>query len=279
MRISRAILLVLLMGIALGACGKSGENRTAERPASQDQTAVQPPQQPKPAETAPVEEAKQEPAKEEARTEPPSKRPPTEKPRQPEPEPEPEKPKAPPEPVVIQKEFSVTPGTEVVAILQGEVGTDTKKAGDRFTAVTKEAVLVDGTEVIPAGSTVGGEVVFAEKAARVGGKAKLTLRFDKITIPGDRTHPIEADPLRLEGESTTSGDIQKVIGGAVGGGIIGGVLGGKKGAGKGAAAGAAAGGIWAVATRGNDIVLESGTEMNVTINSTLTVTKSVTKGG
>lgn len=282
MRIPRAILLVLLLGVAMGACSKSGEQRTAGQAAqeqpSQDQAAVQPLEQPNQVESAPAEEPQQAPA-EEKRSEPPAKRPASEKPREPRSDPEPEKPKTPPEPVVIQKEFTVSPGTDVAVALQGELSTETKKAGDTFTATTKAPVLVDGTEVIPAGSVVGGEVVYAERASRIGGKAKLTLRFDKITIPGDRTHPIEADPLQLEGESTTSGDIQKIVGGAVGGGIIGGVLGGKKGAGKGAAAGAAAGGIWAVATRGNDIVLDSGTEMNITINSTLRVTKEVKTAG
>ncbi len=260
MRIERIYLLILLLGIALGACSKSNESRTADQSATQDQAAVEQAQEPQ--ESAPVEET--------------APAPPAERPREPRPEPKPEpKPEPTPEPTIVEKQLSVGPGEELLVALQSGLSTETNKQGDGFTATTRQPVLVDGVEVIPAGSTVHGEVAYAERAARIGGKAKLTLRFNQITIPGDRSHPIEVEPMRLEGESTTSGDVQKVLGGAVGGGIIGGVLGGKKGAGKGAAAGAAAGGIWAVATRGNDIVLDSGTEMRIELNSTLTVTKSV----
>ncbi len=130
---------------------------------------------------------------------------------------------------------------------------------------------MEGLEPIPAGSVVSGEVTNAEQAGRVGGKAKLTLAFRKIELPDGKSYPISALPLNLEGEGTAKGDIEKVVGGAVGGGILGGVLGGKKGAGKGAAAGTIAGGIFAVATRGNDIVFDPGKEIKVTLDAALTV--------
>ena len=57
----------------------------------------------------------------------------------------------------------------------------------------------------------------------------------------------------------------------MGGGVLGGVLGGKKGAVKGAAAGTVAGGIWAASTRGADLVIASGTPMDVTLTQPASV--------
>ena len=79
----------------------------------------------------------------------------------------------------------------------------------------------------------------------------------------------------MEGKSTTSGDVQKVLGGAVGGAIVGGILGGKEGAVKGGATGGAAGAVWAVATRGNDIVLDAGSAVQVTLSREVRVPVSM----
>ncbi len=181
-------------------------------------------------------------------------------------------------PAPVVRDLAVPAGHEIVASLQSEISTKQTKSGETFTALTKEPVRVEGYEAIPAGSTLHGEVVSSQRAPRLGGRAKITLQFSQIVTPGGESFAIGAEPLHLEGQSTTSGDIQKVLGGAVGGTVIGGILGGKKGAGKGAAAGAAAGGVIAVATRGKDIVLPPGTAVSVTLTAPLHVPVTVASG-
>jgi hypothetical protein len=177
-----------------------------------------------------------------------------------------EKEPEPPRTVVVQ------PGDAMTVTLRQALSTESTPIGAKFDAVTQGPVVVDGAVAIPAGSIVHGSVASAERASALGGKARMQLRFDSITTPGGEGLAIAAQPLTLEGKSTARGDVEKVVGGAVGGGMLGGILGGKDGAAKGAAAGTVAGGIWAVATRGNDIVLASGTRMIVTLTAPLSVT-------
>ena len=84
-----------------------------------------------------------------------------------------------------------------------------------------------------------------------------------------------AQPLAIEGKGTATGDVEKIAGGAIGGAIIGGILGGKKGALKGGAIGGAAGTGVAVATRGNDVVLDQGAKVAVTLSQEITVPVSM----
>ncbi len=255
-------LLTIVIAFILGGCGEK-KQASRETPADTQQAEVQPPAE-TPATTPP-------PVVEEEKTEEPKK---VEKPK-PQPPPvkqeEPTKQEEPPKPQLVKRDVTVPSGTEMAVTLREKVSTESGKPGQSFAAVTKDAIRVEGLEPVPAGSVVSGEVTNAERAGRVGGKAKLTLAFRRIELPDGKSYAISAQPLNLEGEGTAKGDVEKVVGGAVGGGILGGVLGGKKGAGKGAAAGTIAGGIFAVATRGNDIVLDAGKEIKVTLDAALTV--------
>lgn len=205
----------------------------------------------------------------EAKPDPPSEPKPTT------PKPRVDKPAEPARPATVTRVMEVPKGEAIRVCLQHEVSTEHGGAGQTFQASVKEPVRVNGVTVIPVNSTVDGSVTFSKRAPKIGGKAQMTLEFTQITTPDGKPHRIFADALQLEGESTTSGDVQKVVGGTVGGAIIGGVLGGKKGAIKGAAGGAAAGGIWAVATRGNDIVVDTNTEIDVTLARDLSLTVTV----
>ncbi|MBK8230899.1 MAG: hypothetical protein IT349_16620 [Candidatus Eisenbacteria bacterium] len=184
-------------------------------------------------------------------------------------------PKAPEREAFITKVVTVPSGTALHICLQQELSTEREAAGQAFDATTKGDIVIEGAKVIPEGSTVKGQVTLARRAPRVGGKAQLALEVNQLITPDGKTHRLFAEPLQLEGESATSSDVQKVVGGTVGGAIIGGLLGGKKGAVKGGAGGAAVGGVWAVATRGNDIVLEPNQEMEFHLAREISVTAQV----
>jgi len=170
-----------------------------------------------------------------------------------------------------QARIVIPAGTEMVASLDQTLSTKENEEGDGFTATVTEAVRVRGETVIPSGSTIRGHLVESDRAPRVGGKAELELSFDEVETPGGSSYDISAENLVLEGKNTTKGDVEKVVGGTVGGAILGGILGGKKGAARGAAVGGAAGAVIAVATRGQDIVLDSGTRVSVTLRESVEV--------
>jgi hypothetical protein len=256
----QVLAFAILAGILVAGC--SGEKKPEQQPASTNQTAATA-QQANPApQTTPPPAAEATPA---AETKPAAETPvpAAEKPHKPAPKPAPQKPA---EPEMITRLISIPSGSEIKAALDEQISTETHKVGATFAATLKEPFIKDGLELLPAGTRIEGTVTTASRAHRVGGKAELGLDFTSLTTPDGKTYKLFAQPLAMEGKSTTGGDVGKIVGGAVGGAIIGGVLGGKKGAVKGGAIGGAAGTGWAVATRGNDIVLEPGSQVAVTLS-------------
>ena len=79
--------------------------------------------------------------------------------------------------------------------------------------------------------------------------------------------PISTHSVSFEGEATKSEDATKVGAGAGIGAVIGGIVGGGKGAAKGAMIGGAAGAGTVLATRGRDVELAAGSEVNATLAS------------
>ena len=122
------------------------------------------------------------------------------------------------------------------------------------------------------------------------GKAQLGLRFDEITLANGTTLPLRAtlsgfagngkegfhkQESKIEGESSKGSDVGKVAQTTVTGAEIGTIAGvGShhvgKGLGIGSAAGAAGGLIWVLASRGKEIVLPSGTNLELQLSAPLT---------
>ncbi len=157
-------------------------------------------------------------------------------------------------------------GTRIAAALQSTVSTESAREGDPIELRTLDPVTEDGHTVVPAGSTIDGEVTHAKGAGRIGGAAELSLRFTQLVTPDRRSYPIVCEPVRLTGKSKTRKSVEEIGGGAVGGAILGGILGGGSGAAKGAAVGGVVGTGVAVATKGRQIVLPAGQQMSITLS-------------
>jgi hypothetical protein len=146
------------------------------------------------------------------------------------------------------------------------LSTETAQVETPVAARLRRAVVVDGLTVFPAGSVFHGSVTEAERAGRVRGRSHLAFRFTEVEINGQRD-PARTSTVSYEGEATKSEDATKVGVGAGVGAAIGGLLGGGSGAAKGAAIGGAAGAGAVLATRGRDVVLPAGSEVNATLSS------------
>jgi hypothetical protein len=68
----------------------------------------------------------------------------------------------------------------------------TNKNGDPFTGTVAQAVNVNGTELIPKGSSVDGHVAFVKSSGRVAGKAEMRVVLDSITTPDDMKYDLNA---------------------------------------------------------------------------------------
>jgi len=153
-------------------------------------------------------------------------------------------------------------GQQLDVRLQDTLSSGSSQVEDRFIATTIVDLLVDGREVIPAGSEMRGVVSGVNSAGRVDRKASMALIFDQITVNG-RSYSMRGTVTELEGEGYR-GDAAKIGTGAGIGAIIGGILGGVKGALAGILIG---GGGVVAATEGQEVELPAGTILRVSLDT------------
>ncbi|PYR64741.1 MAG: hypothetical protein DMF88_22290, partial [Acidobacteria bacterium] len=70
-------------------------------------------------------------------------------------------------PALSYREVTIPSGTTLSLSLTSAVASDTSKVEDAVSAELTHAVAVDGRNVLPAGSTVSGQVTSAEGSGRV----------------------------------------------------------------------------------------------------------------
>ena len=175
---------------------------------------------------------------------------------------------APAAPVV--RIVTIPAGTTLPLELTTAVSSATAQVETPVSARLRRAVTIDGTTALPAGTVLHGEVSEVERAGRVQGRSRLALRFTSVVIDG-RRESLRTNPLTFEGEATKSEDATKIGAGAGIGAAIGGILGGGSGAAKGAVIGGAAGTGAVLATRGKEVELAAGSDLNPTLASTVDV--------
>jgi len=170
------------------------------------------------------------------------------------------------------REVTLPAGTLLPVTLSSSVGSDTSRVEDQVRATLRRAVISNGVEVLPAGTSVVGHVTGAQPSGRVKGRASVAFRFTQLDLPGPggRTSFSSSTISRLA-PATKKQDAMKIGGGAAGGAIIGGILGGGDGAAKGAAIGGGAGTGVVLATKGKEVHLGPGAALAVKLTAPLTV--------
>jgi len=168
------------------------------------------------------------------------------------------------------REITVPANTTLPLELLTALSSETAQIETPVRARVRNDVTVDGYTVIPAGATVVGEVFEVERAGRVKGRAHLAVRFNEVQMNGTAER-LRTNPVIFEGEASKGEDATKIGIGAGIGAAIGGLLGGGDGAAKGAAIGGAAGTGTVLATRGKEIELTSGTNIDATLATPLDV--------
>jgi len=130
----------------------------------------------------------------------------------------------PPPPV---KATGLPVGTRLLVKLMESIDTRKNKAGSRFTASLEGKLMVDGQEMVAAGSKVYGQVVTAKRGGIGKKQPVLELKLTEISINGE-LRPIKTNLLSGTGESGGAGG--KVLKGAAIGGLASGSSGAKDGA-------------------------------------------------
>jgi hypothetical protein len=194
-------------------------------------------------------------------------------------------------PAPAKKQFVVPAGTKVLLQLRSAINTRSAKPGDGVYLASTFPVVVGNRVMIPAGVYVQGTVDRVERAGRVKGKAQLDMHFTSIIFPNGSVVEIpgmvnslpgaKQQSVKNDGEGTieqdgnkgrNAGEVAKVAiptGGTVG--SIGGLPSGHPVAGGliGLAAGAATVGLVSLFTRGADVNIENGTQVEMVLQRPL----------
>ena len=174
-------------------------------------------------------------------------------------------PPPPPKPEIV----TIPSGTLLTIAMIDSIGTDTNKAGDTFTGSISDPVVVDGKTVLPKGMKVKGRIETLDEPGRVKGKAAMSLVLTDLV--GQKSYAITTDPFSAQAGAETKQNALKVGGGAAIGAIIGAIAGGKKGAATGAAVGGGAGTAAVLATRGQQLKIESEQKVNFVLRKDVDV--------
>jgi hypothetical protein len=166
--------------------------------------------------------------------------------------------------------ITIPAGTTLNLELASSVSSAASHVEDPVRATVARPVVIDGSTVIPAGSTVSGYVTEATRSARVKGRARLGVRFNALRVNGAR-YDIRTAPITREARATKKDDAKKIAIGAGAGAVVGAIAGGKKGAAIGTGVGAGGGTAAVLATRGEEVSLPRGAHVTTRLASALTV--------
>jgi hypothetical protein len=194
--------------------------------------------------------------------------------------------------------FTVPAGTKLLLSLKSAVNTKTAQQGDGVYLVSSFPVVGNARIMIPVGVYVQGVVDRVVRPGRVKGRAQLDLHFTTMifpngqvvdvpgvlnSLPGSDGPKVKGNEGTVEQAGNKGRDVGNVLkGAAIGaeGGVIGGAATGNvaKGVGYGSLAGAAAGTIYTLFTRGNDIVIPTGTSVEMVLQRPLVLQESQLAG-
>ncbi|HYO90765.1 MAG TPA: YMGG-like glycine zipper-containing protein [Pyrinomonadaceae bacterium] len=172
--------------------------------------------------------------------------------------------------------FIVPDNTQLVAVLNSDLTTQTTREGDRFTMTVRSPMQFDG-------AVIEGYVSNVNRSGRVSGRSEMTLNFDSIRLRNGSTYrfagvvesvrSLNGDTVRVDNEGSVRDDnqtnrtIQRTAIGSAVGAIIGAIAGGGKGAAIGAAVGAGAGAGSVYVQGRDDLDLRNGTELTLRASS------------
>ena len=191
----------------------------------------------------------------------------------------------------VKKTYIVPAGTKVLLQLRSSVNTKSARAGDGVYLASTFPVVVGNKVMIPSGVYVQGIVDRVARAGRVTGKAQLDMHFTSIifpngsvveipgivnSVPGAKKQTVKDDGEgTIEQDSDKGRNAGKVAAVAIPTGATVGSIGGINsdhplaGGVAGIGAGLATAGLVSLFTRGADVNIESGTQVEMVLQRPL----------
>jgi hypothetical protein len=168
------------------------------------------------------------------------------------------------------REVTLPAGTVLPLTLDTPVASATSRVEDPVRAHLRRALIVDGREVLPAGTLVTGFVSEATRSARVKGRARVAFRFTSLSHDSER-YRLQTSRVVREAAGTKARDAKSIAIPAGAGAVIGAIAGGKKGAAIGGAVGGGAGTGVVLSTRGKEVRVGRGAAIGVRLLQPVTV--------
>jgi hypothetical protein len=180
----------------------------------------------------------------------------------------------------------VPAGTALMVRLDTTLATFSNRPGDPFQAKVTQAIVINGSTLIPVGATIEGRVTKVTEPRRISGKPSIGILPEAVILPTGERYYLDATltdtnipgtDVSAEGQFKGTGhdrrDQIEAGGGTAGGMLIGGLIGGGPGLLIGGAVGATATGVhWLAKHR--SATLPAGTELTLELNRPLTVSGS-----
>ena len=189
--------------------------------------------------------------------------------------------------LAAQTSSPVPAGTALMVRLDTTLATFSNRVGDPFQAKITQAVVVNGSTLIPVGATVEGRVTKVTEPRRISGKPTIGLLPEAVILPGGGRYYLDAtlvdtniqgSDVNQEGQFKGSGhdrrDTLETGGGTAGGMLIGGLIGGGPGILIGGAVGATSTTVhWL--SKHRSATLPAGTTLTLELNRPLTMGTAV----
>jgi hypothetical protein len=185
----------------------------------------------------------------------------------------------------------VPAGTALMVRLDTTLATFSNRVGDPFRAKITQAVVVNGSTLIPVGATVEGRVTKVTEPRRISGKPCIGLLPEAVIMPTGERYFLDATLIDTnipgtdvsnEGQFKGTGherrDQLEVGGGTAGGMLIGGLIGGGPGVLIGGAVGAGSTTVhWL--SKHRSATLPAGTQLTLELNRPMAMNPVVASGG
>ncbi|MBI3485013.1 MAG: BON domain-containing protein [Acidobacteria bacterium] len=179
----------------------------------------------------------------------------------------PSPPPAEPKPVKVE----IPVGTTLAVRMIDSIDSEVNRTGETFRATLDAPVMIEGEEIVPAGTDVSIRLAEAKTAGHMAGRSELRLEVSWFEFQGKR-YTVDSSTYEQVGSSRGKNTAAKVGGGAAIGAIIGAIAGGGKGAAIGATVGAGAGAGAQVFTKGQQIKVPSETRIDFRLDQPIVVT-------
>ena len=165
---------------------------------------------------------------------------------------------------------TIPAGTPINVRTIDSISVKTASPGARFRGTLADPVMTSGRVVIPRGAPVQLTTVSVQRAGRIEGRDRITLRVTSITFNG-RTVPVTSTVAEQRGSRMGRRTLRSAGIGAAAGGVVGAIAGGGTGLAVGSLVGGGGGTAVAAATADRHLTIAPETVLNFKLQSPLRV--------